>query len=242
MNSLKICYHYDRGYCKKNKNCPNKHYEETCEKRDCERNNCLKRHPIICKYFYEREFCKFGSYCKYLHKRSSNCLETKIINDKLKDIKEENDARERRSQEQFNSFQRDLEMKYEQFKLNFDEVIEKTNGYKKDINILEQKISILRKDYESLDQICQDKTFQLQNLLDKIGDNPNNFEGNDISENSEESEEPENETACENCNKMFIIKEEIDEIMCDNCVFVIAERENIILPRKYQCDVCHAKI
>ena len=68
LNSDKIiCSYHDNGYCRFKTECKFHHFEEICDKIECERSKCLKRHPKPCKYF-RRNKCKFGDICLFNHK------------------------------------------------------------------------------------------------------------------------------------------------------------------------------
>ena len=43
---------------------------------------------------------------------------------------------------------------------------------------------------------------------------------------------------CESCSKIFNFNKDVKEHMCDVCKIAIAEREHILLPNSYQCDIC----
>ena len=43
---------------------------------------------------------------------------------------------------------------------------------------------------------------------------------------------------CESCTKVFRFKKVVCNSMCDKCIIVIAAKENIALPNKYECEIC----
>ena len=45
------------------------------------------------------------------------------------------------------------------------------------------------------------------------------------------------EYACDSCSKRFNFDKDISDGMCDECLIVIAKKENIDLPNKYQCEI-----
>jgi len=64
----KVCKANKFGFCKFGNNCENKHIDILCEDSSCNTSECERRHPRPCKYFLFIKKCKFGEYCKYLHK------------------------------------------------------------------------------------------------------------------------------------------------------------------------------
>ena len=65
-----VCRYNKFGFCKFKSNCKNKHIEELCEDKSCDKMNCDKRHPKPCKYFVNFGDCKLGSICAYAHNQS----------------------------------------------------------------------------------------------------------------------------------------------------------------------------
>ena len=72
MATENICIYNKFGHCKFGETCQKHHLKEVCEIKSCETQNCTKRHPRICKYYYEFRRCKFGSYCSFSHRVSSS--------------------------------------------------------------------------------------------------------------------------------------------------------------------------
>ena len=63
QNTSKKCNSNNRGYCKSEKECSNKHSDVVCDTLECEEETCDKRHPYQCKY---------GMYCRFNKKKE--CL------------------------------------------------------------------------------------------------------------------------------------------------------------------------
>ena len=55
-----VCQHHKYGFCKFLDKCKYKHVKENCNDKSCEINDCVKRHPMLCRYFKEFARCKFG--------------------------------------------------------------------------------------------------------------------------------------------------------------------------------------
>ena len=81
-DTVEVCLHFKFGYCRYEEKCKKKHIKEICSENDCSVAVCSKRHPRECRYFALYNRCKFGSYCNYAHKPSTETLlkscETKI--------------------------------------------------------------------------------------------------------------------------------------------------------------------
>ena len=69
-----ICQWFKFGYCKHKEYCRRHHEEEVCTDDSCEIFGCRKRHPKICKYFWNHGRCKFDP-CAFLHKENNSTLE-----------------------------------------------------------------------------------------------------------------------------------------------------------------------
>ena len=57
--------------------------------------------------------------------------------------------------------------------------------------------------------------------------------GHGENESNEASNKP-----CESCTKDYNFKKDISNSMCDECIIVIAAKENTTLPNKYECETC----
>ena len=77
-NAQNVCLHNKHGYCKFRNLCRFHHVEEICFDNSCDVERCVRRHPKVCSYYREFKYCKFGSYCSYLHKKT-DVDTTKII-------------------------------------------------------------------------------------------------------------------------------------------------------------------
>ena len=91
MNVQNVCRFNKFGFCKFAMTCRMKHVDELCETSGCEINLCEKRHPRICRFFYEFGRCKFGDYCKYNHKSNEANYnnENQKLTKEIENLKEE---------------------------------------------------------------------------------------------------------------------------------------------------------
>ena len=94
IDSVEGCQHFKFGYCRYLNTCKKKHDMEICNEKDCSVVLCRKRHPKVCRYFAKYERCKFGTYCKYLHKPSTDTI-LELFESKMKDLESMVDHRNR---------------------------------------------------------------------------------------------------------------------------------------------------
>ena len=67
MTQETVCLFNKFGHCKFSTRCRQFHLNEICENELCESQNCLKRHPRVCRFYNQYQRCKFGEFCSYLH-------------------------------------------------------------------------------------------------------------------------------------------------------------------------------
>ena len=73
-----LCKFQNIGYCKFKETCFFRHVQNVCKLKTCSRENCLARHPKICKYFLKNK-CKFKEKCCFNHKHAEKHLETNEV-------------------------------------------------------------------------------------------------------------------------------------------------------------------
>ena len=54
-----------------------------CDKCYCKEENCVKRHPVICRYFSLNGSCKYNESCAYAHRESEAQTEIKTVKERL---------------------------------------------------------------------------------------------------------------------------------------------------------------
>ena len=84
MATESICKFYQYGHCKFSEKCRKRHVHEICEIEACDRKNCSKRHPRLCRYFQIYHRCKFQP-CSYLHEETKELIELKNVKKMLED-------------------------------------------------------------------------------------------------------------------------------------------------------------
>ena len=65
MANQNVCGFFKFGYCKYEEKCRKMHVNGECELVSCEIFDCIKRHPIVCRYLRDFSYCKFGAYYKF---------------------------------------------------------------------------------------------------------------------------------------------------------------------------------
>ena len=74
-----VCKYHKFGHCKFGKKCRHMHNDIICTKLNCDRNACLYRQPMPCKFVTCSDLCNFGARCSYAHPQSvSSKLEIEI--------------------------------------------------------------------------------------------------------------------------------------------------------------------
>ena len=100
IHSMKICWYYNKGFCKKRGNCIYRHESEDCkthlERGTCEARTCTSRHRKYCKY-WKQGICRRADECAYLHRdcfnKSKVVDDTKVLQvDVKKNMSETNEA------------------------------------------------------------------------------------------------------------------------------------------------------
>ena len=88
------CYHYDKGFCRSNKDCKFYHPEKTCriylKEGICTKVHCKDRHPKVCRH-WKTNSCSRNGYCAYMHRNASaDVIEIEIENMSQNPIKRYN--------------------------------------------------------------------------------------------------------------------------------------------------------
>ena len=79
-----VCKYHKFGHCKFGKKCRHMHNDINYTKLNCDRNACLYRQPMPCKFVTCSDLCNFGARCSYAHPQSvSSKLEIEIDNLKV---------------------------------------------------------------------------------------------------------------------------------------------------------------
>ena len=66
---VEVCQHFKFGYFKFGDTCFKKHVKDICENDNCDKEQCELRHPKLCSYYNQFNYCKFRSYCCYSHEK-----------------------------------------------------------------------------------------------------------------------------------------------------------------------------
>ena len=81
-----VCLYHKFGHCKYGQYCRHEHVDQLCPMEDCEKHDCISRHPRRCTYFAQYGLSKFGAYCSYLHDTDNGINEA--VHDKIQKMEE----------------------------------------------------------------------------------------------------------------------------------------------------------
>ena len=86
-----VCFFNKYGFCKNGNRCWKKHVKEICEKKECNGDGCMKKHPHECKYFRDYRRCKFSEFCAFDHTVHEDPVveELKVLKAKLEAVEKE---------------------------------------------------------------------------------------------------------------------------------------------------------
>jgi hypothetical protein len=81
LDTIKKCYHFNKGFCRRKQGCPYYHPETFCEQFEnegmCVKLVCRDRHQRICKY-WKRGGCFRGETCEFSHRDTRNELKRNV--------------------------------------------------------------------------------------------------------------------------------------------------------------------
>ena len=83
MVEKNVCSYNKFGYCKFGNKCFRIHENKLCENVGCEVEKCPLRHPRMCRFFLDYNYCKFGTFCRFKHEANAKGEALKEI-EKLK--------------------------------------------------------------------------------------------------------------------------------------------------------------
>ena len=72
MSQQNVCHFNKFGFCKFRNKCYRYHENEVCENVSCKVFDCNLRHPSKCSYYSKYFYCKFGSFCKFSHRKKED--------------------------------------------------------------------------------------------------------------------------------------------------------------------------
>ena len=103
-----------------------------CENESCKVLDCSLRHPKKCRFFQDYHYCKFGNFCKFLHKAIDDDKDIEQIQKQLKYVKKELEKKEkeiRKLDENFLEIENNL-------KKEIRNILEKNETIDKDVTYL----------------------------------------------------------------------------------------------------------
>ena len=111
------------------------------------------RHPKKCKYFRDLGYCKFGDWCKFLHRPNEKSIEVKQLEDKLNSM--ENDLKKKSDKViDLENNIKDMHLKFAEYEQMMKKVNKKLNVLKEKETLvldLEKKVDILEKKISKID-------------------------------------------------------------------------------------------
>ena len=85
MAAQNVCSYFKFGYCKHREYCRKQHVKDTCENKECDISNCNLRHPKICKFYRDYNYCKFDP-CMFRHVEKEDNSQIKMLKMKTEAI------------------------------------------------------------------------------------------------------------------------------------------------------------
>ena len=86
--SVKVCKLNQTGFCKFGIHCGKQHENQVCDDiYDCKKDNCIKRHPQICRHYEKNEKCRFKEGCAYIHEKKG--AKQGILNEQIQKCSDE---------------------------------------------------------------------------------------------------------------------------------------------------------
>ena len=83
--SVKVCKLNQTGFCKFGIHCGKQHENQVCDDiYDCKKDNCIKRHPQICRHYEKNEKCRFKEGCAYIHEKKG--AKQGILNEQIQNV------------------------------------------------------------------------------------------------------------------------------------------------------------
>ena len=127
-----LCKFNQEGFCKFGANCYKRHENEICNRNQCESPQCSKRHPQLCKFYFQFGQCKFGDICAFSHRREDTSnrekrsLEKEVeeLKDEIKNMKEENTkTKEKDLEKEVESLKEDMKKLKEEMMKKMDRIL-----------------------------------------------------------------------------------------------------------------------
>jgi hypothetical protein len=174
---LSVCHFIKFGFCKYGKECFRKHEDKVCENGRCKVVECSLRHPRNYRFYLDYHYCKFGIYCKFLHKETKDEKVIEAIEKQLKGVKEKLDEKEKEIKlltENICEMEKNLSGKIESL-VKKDEIIQKDVGYlkaenetlKERIKVQENELSNFKKEVEEMvlgKEINQEESLESESI------------------------------------------------------------------------------
>ena len=206
MAAVSICLHNKFGFCKHGEKCRKQHINEICKNKECNLNECERRHPKECKFFRLYKRCKFGDYCAYDHTDTKDPVleEIKLMKNSIialeKEMKNRNDD--------FNNSIRNIEKALNTL------LTSSKSTFPNDTSNIKSNLAIITTNLSSTTINSESDIPQLDGHIPQFHDESDSVPPlTNLTQNE-----------CENCKKSFEIKEDLkihtdeNEWGCDDCL------------------------
>ena len=67
-----VCSFHKYGHCKFQKKYRKMHNDKICETFECDPRMCTLRHPKVCNFYRDYNYCKFAEFCSFSHNIKNN--------------------------------------------------------------------------------------------------------------------------------------------------------------------------
>ena len=167
------CWFQNSGFCKFQVNCKFKHVEGVCQETNCRNKICSRRHPRKCRYFFLRNYCRFGQDCRYDHNVVCEaCQNLKFLlnkeMEKVDRVTAEKDAIIETLKRELSEVKAELAFVGESESRKVDELEKEKDNLKKENLKWKQSLSRVEKDLKFAKQAAVEASKNEKGLDDKV--------------------------------------------------------------------------
>ena len=167
------CWFQNSGFCKFQVNCKFKHVEGVCQETNCRNKSCSRRHPRKCRYFFLRNYCRFGQDCRYDHNFDCEaCPNLKFLlnkeMEKVDSVTAEKDAIIETLKRELSEAKSELAFVGESESRKVDELEKEKHNLKKENLKWKQSLSRVEKDLKFAKQAAVEASENEKGLNEKV--------------------------------------------------------------------------
>ena len=208
-----ICRYNQKGFCKFGSQCFKYHENEKCLDRNCTPNECIKRHPKVCRYFAQYRFCKFGGDCVFVHEKNVTTEEFELTMEDVKNLKAEVDV--------------------------LKNTIKSLTSIKQEGKVLKKLIDVIKEETQHLQKENEEIAKRIKHLEDEYEDETDEDSESESETNSSIHQPFEGLFSCKYCDHEFGVRCHFDTHMmtheensnvgfkCSNCDFVCSKENTL---------------